>query len=203
MYDSAVEAGLTRVLFSEHARRTSTDWFGRFAAEVRALPSSPCEALVGVETKVADFKGNIDCDASIIGAADLVMASVHRFPGENGQARPFDTVTPSEAIDAEFRLADAVLDNPDIDILGHPFGMCLRRFKLSPPEALVRCLMVKAASRGIAFEINPYYHPDPWGWIQLCREEGAVVSLGSNAHEKASVGRIVRVLEGSEAAWKL
>ena len=52
MYDNAVKAGLEYILFSEHARKTSGDWFLDFATEIRSLPDSPCKALVGVEAKV-------------------------------------------------------------------------------------------------------------------------------------------------------
>jgi histidinol phosphatase-like PHP family hydrolase len=81
MYDAAVAAGLEMALFSEHARRSSGDWFPKFADEVRSLPQDGCKALVGVETKVDDLSGAIDCTDEILSHCDLVMASVHRFRG--------------------------------------------------------------------------------------------------------------------------
>ncbi|MCH7780009.1 MAG: hypothetical protein IH848_04120, partial [Acidobacteria bacterium] len=46
------------------------------------------------------------------------------------------------------------------------------------------------------------YHPEPWRLVAWCREAGAVVSLGSNAHRTAEVGDIVRALEGRAVpAW--
>src|SRR5437764_101248 len=122
MHRSAVLAGLDCILFSEHARKTSGDWFPDFVAEVRALNQDQCRALAGLETKVDDFTGAVDSTPEILAACDLVMASVHRFPGEEGIVSGTDRYTAQEAIDTEFRLAFAVLDNPQVDILGHPFG---------------------------------------------------------------------------------
>src|SRR5262245_3874306 len=79
MHAAAVTAGLDTVLFSEHARRSSVEWFPRFAAEVRALPKGQCHALVGVEAKVLDDSGALDSVPEILSCCDLVMASVHRF----------------------------------------------------------------------------------------------------------------------------
>lgn len=202
MHVSATEKGLKAILFSEHARKTSTDWFSKFAAEVRALPSERCQALVGVETKVDDFDGSIDTHPEIIRECDLVMASVHRFPGEVGDVKGMKDISAEDAIDREFRLALAVLDHPHVDILGHPFGMCHRRFKTNVPDAHFVALIQKAAKTGVAIEINPHYHPDPWKIIQWCRQYGALFSLGSNAHNIDEVGRVQRVLEGKELPWR-
>jgi putative hydrolase len=203
MHQRAVEAGLKVILFSEHARKSSGDWFKEFAAEVRALPKDKCTALVGVEAKVDDFDGNIDTNAMILGEVDLVMASVHRFPGETGDVKGTKGFTAEQAIDHEFRLSMAVLDNQDVDVLGHPFGMCHRRFKTEVPDHLFKEIINKAARTQVAIEINPHYHPAPWKILQWCQEAGALISLGSNAHNVDEVGRVKRVLEGKEAPWQM
>ncbi len=77
MYQEAVRVGLEVMLFSEHARKSS-DWFGQFAEEIRALPKLGCAALIGVEVKALDFEGNIDCSEEILEECQLVMGSVHR-----------------------------------------------------------------------------------------------------------------------------
>jgi putative hydrolase len=201
MHNQAIARGLSSILFSEHARKSSGDWFPEFAREVRSLPRSACTALVGVETKVESFAGSLDCTPNILAQADVVMASVHRFPGEQGVVRGFGDVKPEEAVDLEFRLAMAVLENPDVDILGHPFGMCYRRYHVRPPDEKMRALIARAASTGVAFEVNAHYHPHPWQLIEWCLEAGARLSLGSNAHRTADIGRIVSVLEGKEKPW--
>ena len=96
MHEAAIKCGLKSILFSEHARRTSEGWFFDFAAEIRNLQSDQCRALVGVEAKILNFDGALDTTDSIAGTCDLVMASVHRFPDEQGHMLRFDDVDPGE-----------------------------------------------------------------------------------------------------------
>jgi histidinol phosphatase-like PHP family hydrolase len=95
-----------------------------------------------------------------------------------------------------------VLDNPAVDIrpsLRH----VLPRFGIAPSDDTMRAVIDKAARTGVAIEINPHYHPDPWRIVEWCKEAGARISLGSNAHSCEEVGRITRVLEGREPARAL
>lgn len=196
MYERCCAEGLDLILFSEHARRISGDWFPDFAAQVRALPIDPCRALVGVECKVDDFGGAVDSTDQILSQCDLVMASVHRFPGETGTTKgTTGGFSPQQAIDMEFRLSMAVMDNPAVDILGHPFGMSLNRFHVDPPWEMFVALIEKSAASGVAFEINARYHKELWRLLDACQAAGAPVSLGSNAHSLDEVGLIVRKLE--------
>jgi putative hydrolase len=201
MYRKAEKENLKFILFSEHARQSSEDWFFRFSREVRSLPPGPCKALVGVETKVIDDLGNLDISDKILDECDLVMASVHRFPGEKGIVRGFGEIDPGEALQIELKLALGILDNPRVDILGHPFGMSLRRFNIFPQDDHFIQLIQKAARKGVAIEINSHYHPTPWRLIEWCIEYGTLFSLGSNAHDLESVGRILRILNDKEDRW--
>lgn len=204
MHDAAIRCGLVTILFSEHARRTSEDWFFDFAAQIRSLPSDGCRALVGVEAKVLEFDGAIDTTDKIAETCDLVMASVHRFPDGKGDMLPFDDVDPEQATDIEMRLMLAAMDNPTMDILGHPFGVSHTRFQATPTEDQYRKVIEKAAASGAAFEVNSQYHSDPWQLIAWCREAGATISLGSNAHRDSEVGDIVRALRGNSVpAWSI
>ncbi len=200
MFAGAMKCGIRSVLFSEHARTTSESWFHDFAEQVRSLPHGHCRAHVGVETKAKDLDGNLDCSRTILNECDLVIGSVHRFPGETEGLSNADW-SGDDAIELEFRLSSALLENPNVDILGHPFGMTYRRFKTVPPREMLVALIEKAARKGVAFEVNARYHPDPWDLIRTCREKGAMVSLGSDAHTVLEIGRITRILEGRESAW--
>lgn len=195
MHKAAVKSGLTAVLFSEHSRKTSADWFPKFAAEVRALPASPCKAFVGTEVKVESRDGEIDTVPAISDLCDFVMASVHRFIDANGVTMQFAETDPNKAVDLEFELTWAALPNPRIDILAHMFGMSYRRFKVTPPDDKICALISRAAEFGVAVEINPYYHPNPRKMIQWCRDANARISFGSNAHTLESVGTITRLLD--------
>lgn len=194
VYRAAVERGLATVLYSEHSRETSVDWFHSFAAEVRSLPSSPCRAYVGTEVRVKSREGEIDSTTAITDLCDFVVASVHRFVDARGRAMEFELTSPGDAIELEFELAWEVLANPRVDILGHIFGMSYRRFNVTPPEEKMRALVSRAADLEVAVEINSRYHPDPLRLLHLCRDCNARVTFGSDAHALEDVGEVMRVL---------
>ena len=195
VYKAAVEKKLTTVLFSEHSRKTSGDWFSLFADEVRSLPSVPCKAYVGTEVKVESKDGDIDTVPAISDLCDFVMASVHRFVDSNGQTMQFDDTDPKEAVDLEFQLSLAVLENPKIDILGHMFGMSFKRFNVVPSDEKICKLISRAAELGVAVEVNSYYHPNPRKIMQWCIDYDAFITFGSNAHDLESVGSIMKSLK--------
>lgn len=195
VYQAAIENGLVTVLFSEHSRKTSVDWFSSFASEVRALPALPCKAFVGTEVKVESRDGEIDTVPDISDLCDFVMASVHRFIDADGRTLQFSDTDPNEAEDLEFKLTWAVLANPQVDILGHMFGMSYRRFKVIPSDDKICALISRATEFGVAVEINSHYHPHPHKIIQWCRERNALITFGSNAHTLESVGAVMRLLD--------
>lgn len=197
MHNAAVSSGLAKILFSEHARATSGDWFPKFASEVRALPRDHCEAFVGAEVKILNHRGDIDICEEVRRECALVMASVHRFPGEISINKGKESgYSYEEAIGLEFELARAGLLAGTFDILGHPFGMAFRRFGFIPPDNLIRELMRECARTNIAFEVNARYHANPTLFIAWCKEEGAPISLGSNAHGPEEVGALQRIVMG-------
>lgn len=195
VYRAAQENGLTTILYSEHSRKTSTDWFHKFAAEVRALPTSPCRAYVGTEVKVETCAGDIDTIPAIRDHCDFIMASVHRFIDANDVTIQFADTDPAQAVDLEYALTWAVLENPQVDILGHMFGMSYRRFTQTPSDEKIRDLIARAAQFGVAVEVNSHYHPDALKMLKWCQEFDARIAFGSNAHELNAVGAIVRQLQ--------
>jgi len=181
MHWQAVEIGLKAILFSEHARFSSASWFGEFAGAILALPSDKCKALVGVETRITDEAGNLDLSPEVSRRCHLVVASVHRFPGQ----KDFDTskLSGAEALDVELSLGLAAVTNASVDILGHPFGMSIARYQASPTDDMFRELVRAAARHGCAVELNSKYHAKFFkNWLAIAIEEGARVSLGSDAH---------------------
>lgn len=195
VYRAAVRSGLTTILYSEHSRKTSIDWFHLFAAEVRGLPLTPCKAYVGTEVKVESREGDIDTIPEISDLCDFVMASVHRLIDADGRTMQFSDTDPSQAVDLEYELSWTALANPQVDILGHMFGMSYRRFKVIPPDDKICSLISRAAEFGVAIEINSHYHTNPLKIIQWCRDYGALITFGSNAHSLEAVGSIMKILD--------
>jgi putative hydrolase len=195
VYAAAVASRLSAILYSEHSRKTSTEWFHKFADEVRGLPASPCRAYVGTEVKVETRAGDIDTSSAISDHCDFIMASVHRLIDSNDVTIQFADTNPEEAVELEYALTWAVLQNPQVDILGHMFGMSYRRFKLIPQDGQIRALIARAAQYDVAVEINSYYHPNALQMVRWCQEFDAKISFGSNAHSLTEVGAITRQLE--------
>jgi putative hydrolase len=195
VYGRAVECGLSTILYSEHSRKTSTDWFSQFAAQVRALPAASCHAYVGTECKIETVSGDIDTIPAISDLCDFVMASVHRFMDLHSQPILFDKVPLDKAVEMEFAYTWAALAHPQVDILGHVFGMSYRRYKLSPADEQIRALIERAARFDVAVEVNSHYHPEPHKMIQWCREFDSLITFGSNAHKLQEVGAIMRMLD--------
>lgn len=70
----ARELGIEQIAITEHIRRQPTyNWF-ELRDAIRHLDKT---VLVGVEAKVLDRYGTLDCPEDILGEADLVLGSVH------------------------------------------------------------------------------------------------------------------------------
>lgn len=72
--DLAHEKGIEQIAITEHIRRQPTyDWF-KLRDTVKHLDKT---VLVGVEAKVLDEEGTLDCPEDILNESDLVLGSVH------------------------------------------------------------------------------------------------------------------------------
>lgn len=191
VYLRACEIGLDAILYSEHCRKSSNDWFGNFAKEVRGVKHMGCNAYVGAECKVENYDGDIDISSEIENHCDLIMASVHRFPDSSGGSIPFGDVSQADAVQLEFDLSWEALANPKVDILGHMFGMCYKRYSISPPIEKIEALVRRAVERNVAIEINSHYHRDREELLFICQSYGALVTFGSNAHDLHSIGKSI------------
>ena len=108
-----------------------------FTFENNNLKKKNCVAFVGTEVKVLNFKGKLDLSNRIYKLSDFIMASVHRFPGEIGNMlMTKKNFTKKKAINIEYKLMCAAIKNPKTDILGHPFGMSIKRFDATPSKKL-------------------------------------------------------------------
>jgi len=165
---------------------------------VKSLPKVPCRAFLGIETRIKDYLGNLDVDTELLTLCDLVIGSVHRFPDRNGKPMDFGDIDERDAVEIEYSLLDLLIDNPAINILGHPFGVCSSYYGIKTPEERIFELAKKAARNNIAMEVNSKYHKDPWAIIRVYQEAGAMLSFGSDAHELSEVGHITDVLNGRE-----
>jgi putative hydrolase len=181
------ERGLAEIAFTEHVRKDSA-WFARFVDEVREAASRTTLAvLVGCEARIQDFDGTLDLSDEIRSRCDLVLASVHRFPGPDGLPLPFSQVPKDRFASIEHRLAMAFLRRGGADVLAHPGGMSLRHGAGFPDESYLELAEI-ARSAGIAMEVNASYMQDFAAIVPLLRRVDPLVSIGSDAHELGALG---------------
>lgn len=181
------ELGLAEIAFTEHVRKDS-DWFSRFADEVReASAKSRVRVFVGCEVRIEDFEGTLDVSDEIRGHCDVVLASVHRFPGADGERVPFSQVPKDQFAPIEHRLAMAFLRRGGAAVLAHPGGMSLRYGNGFPEECYLE-LAETAKAAGIAIELNASYLKDFSALLPLLRRVDPAVSVGSDAHDLHQLG---------------
>jgi putative hydrolase len=181
--------GLRSIAFTEHVRAEESEWFAKFAAEVRAArpPDGALEVLVGCEAKALDVDGGLDVSDAILEQCDIVLGSVHRWPAADGTLVNFAELPREEFAETETRFALGLLQNGDIDVLAHPGGMYQRRHGDFPSELMAHLIEASRAA-GIAIEISSSYLRDVAGFIALLREIDPFVSIGSDAHTLETIG---------------
>jgi putative hydrolase len=184
MAQAAASRGVTEILLSEHVRHTST-YFAEFSREVRTLNVEGVVAWVGAEAKILDETGELDCTPEIAALCDALIGSVHSPPPSAGGT--WSSLSETEAVDLEFRLALAIVARSRAHILGHPMGMVIRKFQTRPYEQL-QALAEACREYGKAFELNGRYCASAAEWVAIASKAGCAVSIGSDAHTAAQVG---------------
>ncbi len=197
MSETAIKLKLTNILFSEHSRKESKDWFNKFSNQVKSANikfGKECNFLIGTEVKILNKKGELDLSDKIKKECDLIMASVHRFPGEEGSIiNNQGKFSKEEALVLEYELMLAAIENSDADIIGHPFGMTLKRFNSEPPWELFLKIIKKAGQYEKIFEVNFHYHKNHKELVNACIENNTLVSFGSNAHSTDELGEVNKI----------
>lgn len=187
--EAAQSRGLRTIAITEHVRR-DTSWFSEFAAEVREQADAFPEltVLIGCEAKALDDEGGLDALEAVTSRCDLVLGSVHRFPDGKGGVLEFSELERDTMADRETALSVGLLRHAPIHVLAHPGGMYQRRHGAFPREGMRR-IIAASLERGIAVEISSSYHADLQPFLDLCREMNPFVSVGSDAHVSADIGR--------------
>lgn len=188
MAEAAASMRMDEILFSEHVRHTST-YYPEFVAEVREVRHPGLNIHVGVETKVLDVNGYLDCSPQIASMCDAIVGSVHSPPAFEGRAGgSWSEFDPNSALEFEFQLASAIVSKSRAHILGHPMGIAITRFNLRPLDQLYQ-LACACKNFDKAFELNARYCFSPPEWLEIVQSAGCKVSFGSDAHRTSDVGR--------------
>ncbi|EGO88755.1 phosphatase [Clostridium botulinum C] len=137
--------------------------------------------LHGCEVNVVDYEGNVDLPKDILKDLDIVIASLHE-----------PCVTPG-TIDENTQAILKVMDNPYVDIIGHPGNPA---FPIHAEE-----IVKKAKEKNILIEINNSSFktsrigsiPNCTEIAKLCKKYGAKIILGSDSHVCFTIGNFDKV----------
>ena len=152
MYERASKLGLKSILFSEHARKSSEDWFYKFANEIRLLPKSPCQALVGVEAKVVDFDGNIEWQKTYGGGQNIDWAGDQDSDGlTDGSDNCPKVANPDQQDTDTDLLGDECDDDDDVVVCPTPTPTASLQLRLVfvLPAPLALLLLPLQSTRGV------------------------------------------------------
>lgn len=191
---TSIEKGLNKIAFTEHVR-IDTDWFDRFAEDVKKTASMypSIEVLVGAETKVLDKYGNLDISDTILDKSDIILGSVHRIPDGRGGFLDFSTLSPQKLAEIEFELSIGMLQNAPINVLAHPGGMYSSRYGGFPIEYFKE-LMILSKENNKAIELNSKYIKNAYDYLSACGDINPIISIGSDAHKAVNVGDCTKLL---------
>ena len=198
LIDKARQLGINRLIFTEHTEPDlvhSLDWFSNYFQEVdqlRARETSDMDIIIGLEVPITDFKGGLLWDEEMRQKAEFVLGAVHAYPGYdwNISGMPAD-----QSIELEYQGLMALAENPLIDAIAHPGGVC-HKYCTPFPLSLFEEVVKKATQNSIAIELNPTYQNPIKPYLEICRRNNALISPGSNAHHLYEIGLAWKTLSG-------
>jgi len=137
--------------------------------------------LIGMEANIVGTDGEIDLDEWVVEKLDVVVVGLHRLGSFGHQ--------PEELAREYLSAVMNVVKRQRVDILAHPFQF--HRYlatHLSQDE--IDEFVKLAAEKEVAIELNSKYRVPDEDLLRACLREGVKLSIGTDAHTVAEVGRI-------------
>lgn len=194
MAEAAREAGLEYVAVTDHSKSLAMangldePRALAHAARIRAVDAGRADVrlLAGIECDIRP-DGSLDLADDCLAALDLVVASVHSAFNQDHQ----------QMTDRLLR----AIENPYVDILGHPTGRLL--LKREPYPFDVAAVIDAAAARGVALEINCQIDRLDLNDVhaKLARDRRARLVISSDAHSRTAVGSLRWGVLVARRAW--
>jgi len=130
---------------------------------------APFKIFKGIESDIL-YDGQLDYDDEVLASFDFIVASIHSQLKMNKQK-------------ATQRLLTAI-ENPYTTILGHPTGRLLLRREGYPIDH--KAVIDHCAKYGVIIEINanPWRLDLDWRWVHYAIEQGVMLAINPDAHEK-------------------
>ena len=142
--------------------------------------------LKGTEVDILS-DGTLDLPDELLGRLDVVVASIH-----SGFGQPVDRITG--------RMLSAI-DNPNVDIIGHPTGRLLGTRQ--PYAVDLEQVMERAAEKGTALEINAWHERLDLNDVNSRRaaELGAPIVISTDAHHPDQLGVMELGVRTARRGW--
>lgn len=185
MVEAAEARGMEAVAFTDHGPELSVgtpreklDFMLQDIELAREDAGIP--VLAGIEANVVDEGGRIDVGDDLAEKLDFLALAIHYLRGANDRLEM--------ARDYLMRATRAI-ERREADVFAHPFFLhhdLLPHLSREEIEDFLRL----AAARGVAMEVNMKYKAPGDEFFALCLREGVKLSVGSDAHATADVGRI-------------
>ena len=195
--NAAELCGLRRLGCVDHVRH-DTAWVSDFVREVRhCARTTSVQLVVGVEAKILDEAGHLDCPADLTGV-DFVYAADHQFPMGNrclkpGAVRDMLTsgeVTPETCIEAlVLALCGAMSQVPAV-VIAHMFSV-LPKVGLSEDQVTdqqLDRLAVTASDHWAKVEFDERWNCPGVRALRAFQARGVEILCSSDAHMSKRVG---------------
>ncbi len=193
MIMAARDAGLEYIAITDHSQSLAMangldeQRALRHAERIRALDGQyGVRVLAGIECDILT-DGELDLDDDCLAALDIVVASVHSGFNQDRQ----------QITDRLLR----VIENPHVDILGHPTGRALLRREPLPVD--MSAILTAAKRHGVALEINcqPHRLDLNDAHARLAKERGVPIVISTDAHSRAGLEMIRWGVAVARRAW--
>ena len=191
---AAREAGLSYLAITDHSKALAMangldeERALAHAAQIRAIGRrlGGITLLAGIECDILP-DGSMDLANDCLAQLDIVVASVH-----------------SAFTQDESQMTERVLraiENPYVDIIGHPTGRALLR---RDPSKIVMAQIISAASKhGVALEINSQGHrldlPDVHA--RAARDGGVKIVISTDSHARGGFRLLKWGVQVARRAW--
>lgn len=194
----AAEKGVTHLAITDHAPKMPGSTGVFYFSNMGIIPrmKNGVKIYMGCEANIMDYEGNIDLSEYGLKGCDVVIASLHILCIKPGN------------IEENTNALIKVMNNPYINIIGHPDDS---RYPVDY-ERLVKA----AKEKHVLLELNNIsLNPDgprqgaydnDVKMLNLCKEMGVCISIGSDAHIKESIcgfDRAYQVIKDTEFPEKL
>lgn len=188
MAQAAKEKNLELLGITEHAMTMPGTCHQYYFENLKVVPRMMhgVRLLLGVEANICDFEGNLDMPDYLLGKMDLVIASLH-----------VPTITPNGTKEQLTAAVIGAMKNPRVNIIGHPDDSRL--------PVIYEPIVKAAKETHTLLELNNS-SLNPNGFrqnarenatemLQLCKEYGVAITLGSDAHVACDIARYNYAME--------